>query len=77
MKQLRFAEARGFTLPMTQEDIGDALGLSAVHVNRSLQQLRGNGVIVSRGRFHGFTDWDRLRQAGDFDPSYLASGASG
>jgi CRP-like cAMP-binding protein len=77
MKELRFADEAGFTLPMTQEDIGHALGLSAVHVNRSLQQLRGRGVIVSRGRFHGFTDWDRLRQAGDFDPAYLARGVSG
>ena len=46
-------------------------GLSAVHVNRTLQQLRRDGVIVSRGRFHGFQDWDRLKHAGDFDPAYL------
>jgi biotin operon repressor len=51
--------------------MADALGLSAVHINRTLQQLRHDGVIVSRGNFHGFTDWERLRQAGDFDPAYL------
>jgi CRP-like cAMP-binding protein len=76
MRELRFAEATGFALPMTQQDIADALGLSAVHVNRSLQQLRGDGVIVSRGKFHGFTDWERLRRAGDFDPGYLATRAT-
>jgi CRP-like cAMP-binding protein len=71
MKMAGIADAHGFTLPVTQTELADALGLSAVHVNRTLQQLRQDGVIVSRGKYHGFTDWERLKQAGDFDPSYL------
>ncbi|MGD9968167.1 MAG: Crp/Fnr family transcriptional regulator [Hyphomonadaceae bacterium] len=71
MKSLGLAEEMGFMLPITQVELGDALGLSAVHVNRTLQQLRQDGVIVSRGRYNGFTDWERLKKAGDFDPSYL------
>ena len=65
------AQQAGFSFPITQSELGDALGLSAVHVNRTLQQLRHDGVIVSQGRYNGFTDWERLRKAGDFDPSYL------
>jgi CRP-like cAMP-binding protein len=58
-------------LPITQAELGDALGLSAVHVNRVLQQLRGEGLIVSRGRTLVILDWEGLERAGDFDPAYL------
>jgi CRP-like cAMP-binding protein len=71
MRTLGLAEETGFTLPLTQTELGEALGLSAVHINRTLQQLRHDGVIVSRGRYHGFCDWERLRRAGEFDSSYL------
>ena len=71
MRSLGLAEEMGFVLPITQTELGDALGLSAVHVNRTLQQLRQDGVIVSRGRYNSFSDWARLQKAGDFDPSYL------
>lgn len=37
-----------FRLPLTQENIADALGLSVVHVNRTLQQLRRQGLISQR-----------------------------
>jgi CRP-like cAMP-binding protein len=39
-----------FLLPVTQAELGDATGLSTVHVNRVLQELRGNGLITSKGR---------------------------
>jgi CRP-like cAMP-binding protein len=71
MRALGLAEDGGFVLPITQTELGDALGLSAVHVNRTLQELRRDGVIVSQGRYNGFSDWARLQKAGDFDPSYL------
>jgi CRP-like cAMP-binding protein len=58
-------------LPITQAELGDALGLSSVHVNRVLQELRGEGLIVSRGRMLVITDWPGLEAAGDFDPTYL------
>jgi CRP-like cAMP-binding protein len=58
-------------LPLTQEDIGDATGLSNVHVNRSLQELRGEGLIeIGRGSLK-VLDWERLAEAGEFDPAYL------
>ena len=38
-----------FTLPLTQETLADALGLSVVHVNRTLQQIRRDGLLELRG----------------------------
>jgi CRP-like cAMP-binding protein len=60
-----------FELPVTQSELGDALGLSTVHVNRSLQELRADGLIESKGRTFIVRDWDGLKRAGEFDPTYL------
>jgi CRP-like cAMP-binding protein len=57
--------------PITQTEIGDALGLSTVHVNRSLQELRGNGLIELTGRSLRVLNWEGLKTAGEFDPTYL------
>jgi len=51
--------------------LGDALGLSTVHVNRVLQELRGSDLITLRGGFLTVLDWDGLKTAGEFDPAYL------
>src|SRR5215213_3647786 len=51
--------------------LGDALGLSTVHVNRTLQELRHNGLIKTQGGRVIIEDWDGLRAAGEFDPTYL------
>jgi CRP-like cAMP-binding protein len=61
----------GFDLHTTQAELGDALGLSTVHVNRVLQDLRGEGLIVLRGKSFAILDWDGLKRAGEFDPLYL------
>ncbi|MBW3559009.1 MAG: helix-turn-helix domain-containing protein [Proteobacteria bacterium] len=58
-------------LPITQSELGDALWLSAVHVNRVLQELRGDGFISSRGRTLVIKDRPGLEKAGDFHPTYL------
>lgn len=71
MSSRDLTEKAGFVLPITQAEMADALGLSPVHVNRTLQELRRAGVIVSAGQYHSFTDWRRLAEVGDFDPSYL------
>ncbi|AGB45261.1 cAMP-binding protein [Mesorhizobium australicum WSM2073] len=58
-------------LPIRQAELADALGLSAVHVNRTLQDLRGDGLVVTEGsRFHA-VDWPGLVRAGDFETGYL------
>ena len=55
----------------TQGDIADALGLSNVHVNRVLQELRAEGLITLQGRKLVIRDWQKLTKAAEFDPSYL------
>src|SRR5215216_1970442 len=61
----------GYAFPLTQAEFGDALGLSTVHVNRTLQELRGEGLIALRAGLVTVLDWDRLKGAGEFDPTYL------
>lgn len=64
-----------FDLPMTQEQIGDATGLTSVHVNRMLHELAQDGVISRRKRVVEITDWARMRRIAGFDPSYLHAAA--
>ena len=65
--------ANGFEceFPITQNEIGDALGLSTVHVNRSLQELRANGLMELRRSILTIQDWEGFKAAGEFDPTYL------
>ncbi|KAA2236641.1 Crp/Fnr family transcriptional regulator [Salinarimonas soli] len=58
-------------LPITQAELGDALGLSTVHVNRSVQELRGDNLIEWQGGVLTVLDWESLKAAGEFDPTYL------
>lgn len=60
-----------YDLPMTQEQLGDALGLTSVHVNRTLKALEAARLIARDKRTVTISDWDALRKVGDFDPSYL------
>jgi CRP-like cAMP-binding protein len=55
----------------TQEEFADALGLSLVHVNRTMRALREDGLVATEGRRLTVLDWEGLRSAGDFDPAYL------
>jgi len=61
----------GFDLPMTQAQLADVLGLSAVHVNRTLQELRAQGVVSWNGARVKITNWEDLARMGEFDPTYL------
>jgi CRP-like cAMP-binding protein len=58
-------------LPMTQLDLADALGISNVHVNRVLQEMRGKGLITLQGNTLIIHDWDELIRAAEFDETYL------
>jgi CRP-like cAMP-binding protein len=71
LKAVGLADGETYDLPITQAELGDALGLSTVHVNRVLQELRANGLIRSQGRLHTVLDWPGLSRAGQFDPTYL------
>jgi DNA-binding transcriptional regulator LsrR (DeoR family) len=56
---------------MTQAELGDALGISTVHVNRTLQELRAAGLIRLQGARLTVLDWEALKEVGEFDPTYL------
>ena len=58
--------------PLTQDDLADVLGLTPVHINRKLQQLRQDGLITLRSKQLSIHDLRSLQQIAGFDPSYLA-----
>jgi CRP-like cAMP-binding protein len=60
-----------YELPMTQEQLADAVGLTSVHVNRVLKQLAEEGLISRDRRHIVIEDWQRLRDVGDFNERYL------
>ncbi|SDX77076.1 Crp/Fnr family transcriptional regulator [Roseicitreum antarcticum] len=61
----------GYACPLTQYLLADALGLSSVHVNRVLRQLRDKGMVTFRDGFVTFDDYGRLTEFAGFDPEYL------
>jgi CRP-like cAMP-binding protein len=61
----------GYQLPMTQDQLADVLGLTPVHVNRTLKALEAEGLIIRQKRNVSFPDWHRLRNVGDFTQRYL------
>ncbi|MET0280202.1 MAG: Crp/Fnr family transcriptional regulator [Steroidobacteraceae bacterium] len=62
---------RPFDLPLTQADLAAALGISAVHVNRMIAQLRTRELFHWHAREARILDWERLRELAKFDPAYL------
>ena len=61
----------GFDCPLTQYHLADALGLSAIHVNRVLRNLRESDFVTFRNGRVEFNDYDGLVRFADFDPVYL------
>lgn len=57
--------------PLTQTELGEATGLSAVHVNRTLQELRSAELIVLKDRVLTILDFEALQRAALFNPAYL------
>ena len=70
-------EKRGYEMPMTQEQLADATGLTSVHVNRVLKEIKVLGLIDRNKRAVTILDWDRLKEVGDFSSRYLHLGLGG
>ena len=64
-----------FDMPLTQELIGGALGLTTVHVNRTFRSLREDKLISIDGKCVTILDFDALSLLSDFDNSYLGETA--
>jgi CRP-like cAMP-binding protein len=60
-----------FELRATQEQLGEATGLTPVHVNRTLQEIRGQGLLTFRNGQVEISDWDALTSLAEFCPDYL------
>ncbi len=69
------ADDGNFAMPLTQTDVAEVTGHSAVHVNRALQDLRGGGLLEWRGRTVRIPDVPRLQAFCDFDAAYLGHGS--
>ena len=65
------AEPGGYELPMTQEQLADATGLTAVHVNRTIKLLESDGLIQRDRRYLRVPDWEALRTMAGFNEIYL------
>lgn len=66
------ADAMSCDMPLTQLDLADLAGLTPVHVNRTLQEMRSMQLIELQSRRLAILDWESLRRIAWFDPAYLA-----
>ncbi|MBV9529795.1 MAG: Crp/Fnr family transcriptional regulator [Bradyrhizobium sp.] len=71
LRPVGLLNGKSCAFPITQMDLADATGLSVVHLNRTLQELRASGLIILRDRMLTIDDPDALKNVGLFDASYL------
>lgn len=77
LKAVGLAHGDSFELPITQLDIAEATGLTSVHVNRTLQEMRAQKLITLSNRTLHIPDFTRLRDVSLFNPAYLHLGHDG
>jgi CRP-like cAMP-binding protein len=71
LEAIELGDRLSFELPMTQEQLADATGLTSVHVNRTLKELEGQGLIDRTKKFVAIADWRRMEVVGGFNDTYL------
>ena len=71
LKIVGLNDGSSFEFPLTQQELGECLGLTAVHVNRTLQELRRRHLVEVENRRVAILDLPRLKSTADFDPYYL------
>jgi CRP-like cAMP-binding protein len=71
MEVAGLGEHTHYELPITQEQLADAVGLTSVHVNRTLMKLEEEGLITRTRRVITVVDWKKLVAVADFEPRYL------
>jgi CRP-like cAMP-binding protein len=71
MERVGQADRHSFPLPVTQADLGDATGLTSVHVNRMIKELRTRSIATAHAGLVTVHDWKQLVSIGDFDPAYM------
>ena len=71
LQAVGYASENSFEMPMSQEGIGDVVGLSGPHVNRMLAELKSEGLIATNRREVKILDMAALQILGEFHPAYL------
>ena len=71
LQTVGLATENSYALPLTQIELGDVFGISTVHVNRALQELRGADLVVLEKRRVTIPDVERLKASCGFRPNYL------
>lgn len=71
LKSIGKIDGNSFEFPLSQTELSDVLSLSAVHTNRVLQELRGEGLVVWKSSRVEIPDFDRLAKFASFDGRYL------
>ena len=71
LEAVGLADDDGFDFPLNQIELADVLGLSSVHVNRTLMALRSGGLLDWKEGRVTVNDWTRLVRLAEFDPLYL------
>ncbi len=74
LRAVKLTDGLRFQLPMTQAQASDALGMSPVHLNRVLQELRASGLVTWTGQTVSLRDWNALARIAQFDATYLNLG---
>jgi CRP-like cAMP-binding protein len=72
LRPVGLIDGNSCNFPVTQMDLADATGLSVVHLNRTLQELRASGLIVLRERTLTINNLDALKDVARFSPNYLS-----
>ncbi len=71
LRGVGLTEGNSCMLPLTQVELADAMGLSNVHINRTLQELRRSGLVALKGKRLTIPDLDALQKISLFNPNYL------
>ncbi len=72
LRTVERVDDRSFQLPLTQSELADVMGISLVHVNKTLQLLRREGAFIWENRTMTILDWERLVDIAEFDDTYLS-----
>ena len=71
MREAGLIDGDTMVLPISQADLADAVGISPVHINRTLQALRAEGLIRTYGKTVVIEKWDEMAEMSDFTPVYM------
>lgn len=71
LELIRMTEGNSYALPLTQDDLAECLGMTAVHVNRMLKQLRDRDLVTFRSGRVVIHNLEELKAVAEFEPDYL------